>query len=97
VYDDGSLGPQSMASERWLEQVSADLTAYVRHTRTSPYADRVIGYHICSGESAEWQAWGMWSPRRGDFSRPMREAFRQWLKARYVTDAELRRAWGMIK
>jgi len=60
VYDDGSVGPQSMASEQWLEDVGEHLATYVRHVRNSPYADRVIGFHLCSGSSAEWQAWGLW-------------------------------------
>ncbi len=94
VFDDGSLGPQSMASEKWLTDIGRQLERYVRHTRSSPYADRVIGYHLVSGVSAEWQAWGMWSERRGDFSRPMQEAFRSWLTSEYKTVPALRAAWG---
>ena len=94
VYDDGGLGPQSMASATWLRDVGQHLTAFVNHVRSSPYADRVIGFHICSGVSAEWQAWGMWSDRMGDFSLPMRRAFAQWLKNKYRTSEALADAWG---
>jgi len=93
VFDDGSPGPQSMASERWLDDVGAQLAAFMRHVRSSPYADRVIGVHFCSGVSAEWQAWGLWSERRGDFSRPMRRAFAGWLKGKYGSTPALRGAW----
>jgi len=82
-----------MASEKWLEDVGEQLRKYVEHVCSSPYADRVIGFHVCSGVSAEWQSWGLWSDQRGDFSEPFVTAFRQWLKEKYSTDEVLQKAW----
>jgi hypothetical protein len=94
VFDDGSVGPQSFASEKWLERISGDLRRFVGHVRGSPYADRVIGLHLCTGYSSEWQSWGLWDDRRGDFSPAFARFFRAWLRERYGTDEALARAWG---
>lgn len=93
VFDDGSTGPQSMFSEAWLEDSCRKIEDYCRFIRSSPYADHVIGVHICSGVSAEWQSWGLWSDKRGDFSAPAKRAWRKYLTKKYETDAALAEAW----
>jgi hypothetical protein len=94
VFDDGSSGPQSFASQEWLALVCGDLRRFVTWLRSSPFADRVIGLHLCTGHSAEWQSWGLWDGRRGDFSPAFAGFFRQWLRRRYASDGGLAQAWG---
>lgn len=94
VFDDGSVGPQSFASRRWLDRITGDLRRFVEHVRGSSYADRVIGLHLCTGYTAEWQSWGLWDNLRGDFSPAFARYFRHWLRERYGTDAALAAAWG---
>lgn len=93
TFADGSVGPQSFASERWREDMARDLTALIKHIRNSKYADRVLGFLICSGYSAEWQAWGLWDQQVGDFSEPSVKAFKKWLHAKYKTNEALQAAW----
>lgn len=93
LFHTGERGPQSMASDLWLEEAGAQLERYVKHVYSTPYADRVIGFHICSGVSAEWQSWGLWSDQRGDFSEPSQRAYREWLERKYGSDAALQAAW----
>lgn len=93
VYDDGSVGPQSFASSKWLDLTCRSLRTFVTYLRNSPFADRVIGLHLCTGYSAEWQSWGLWDGRRGDFSPAFARFFRRWLRARYRGDAALAAAW----
>ena len=93
-FHDGSVGPQSMFSELWLRDACRWIEEYSRYLRTSPYADHVMGIHICSGVSAEWQSWGLWSDQRGDFSQPALRAWRAYLRSKYATDAALSAAWG---
>ncbi|MCX6361964.1 MAG: hypothetical protein NT029_19355 [Armatimonadetes bacterium] len=95
VFDDGSVGPQSFASQKWLDLICGDLRRFVSTLRHSPFADRVIGLHLCTGYSAEWQSWGLWDNRRGDFSPAFAGFFRRWLRARYKTDVALAGAWGL--
>jgi len=94
VYHDGTAGPQSFASQRWLDDISKDLREYIRHVRSAPYGDRVIGFHLCTGYTGEWQAWGLWEGKFGDYSRPSRDAFRAWLARRYGSDQGLQAAWA---
>ncbi len=94
VFDDGTTGPQSMFSEAWLEAACEWIEDYSRYIRNSPYADHVMGIHICSGVSAEWQSWGLWSDQRGVFSAPALQAWREYLDDKYETDDALSEAWG---
>lgn len=94
VYDDGSEGPQSMFSEAWLRDACRWIEDYARYIRGSRYAKHVMGIHICSGVTAEWQSWGLWEDRRGDFSAPAQRAWRAYLASKYDNDAALTAAWG---
>ncbi len=98
VFDDGSLGPQSMFSQAWLEDACRWVEEYARHVRQSAYASHVIGMHICSGVTDEWQSWGLWDEgsgeRRGDFSKPAIAAWRAYLRGKYKTQKALCAAWG---
>ena len=93
VFDDGTQGPQSMFSEVWLEDAVRWVEEYARYIRSSPYADHVLGIHICSGYTAEWQSWGLWDDQRGDFSPAAQRAWRAYLGRKYETDEALSTAW----
>lgn len=75
----------SEASEFWQNLVAQNIYDLVKHIRTSSYSDRVIGY-LLTGPPGEWTDWY-------DFSQPALNAFRQWLKEKYKTNADLRSAW----
>ena len=50
VEDDfGGTKHQSFASELWRSEAAEALVKLIEHFRESPYADRVVGYHIASG------------------------------------------------
>ncbi len=93
LYADGGHGPQSFTSERWRREIGDDLRRLLAHLQSSPYADRILGYCLFSGYSAEWQSWGLWYDHLADYSQPALAAWRRWLTARYRTDAGLRAAW----
>ena len=84
----------SWASDRWRHDTLAALEKLIRHVETSPYADRVAGYHLGSGPTDEWL---LWTDRkqggRSDFSTPNIRKFRAWLKEKYGNDEALRHAW----
>ncbi|MBM3477352.1 MAG: hypothetical protein FJX75_29130, partial [Armatimonadetes bacterium] len=93
-FEDGTTGLQSFASERWRKEMGEDLVRLIRHLRSQPYADKIIGLIICSGYTAEWQTWGVWNDKFTDFSGPGLKAWREWLTRRYGADEALRKAWG---
>ena len=93
VYSDGTRGCQSFGSDKWRTEIGDDLRRLLAHLQSSTYADRILGYILCSGHSAEWQEWGIWDGKWADYSEPSRRAFRDWLRVRYGTDATLQAAW----
>ena len=94
LSEDGTRNPTSFASEFWKRDMGGDLRKLLAHLRRSPYADRIIGYTLFSGATAEWQMWGTWKPSRDDYSPPAIRAFRAFLAKRYGSDAQLRAAWA---
>lgn len=94
LFDDGSRGPTSFASEVWRRDIGQDLRRLIAYLRRAPYADRIIGYAFYNGYTAEWQMWGTWQAAKGDYSQPALRAFREFLKTRYGSDDRLQHAWG---
>lgn len=84
----------SWASEVWRRDTAMALRRFVQHVEQSPYADRVVGYHLASGTTEEWMMWGGNEGKWVDFSPANVARFRQWLKAKYHTDDALRQAWA---
>lgn len=79
LFDSGKTGPQSFASVKWREELGEQFRQFVEHLKNAPYADRIIGIHVCSGGTAEWQSWGLHENERGDFSAPNTHAYRKWM------------------
>jgi hypothetical protein len=96
VLTDGPYPSASYASEVWQSQVKDFLRAYLNHLRSAGLYDRVIACQVATGTCGEWiKSWSSMNPACGDFSAPMRRAFRRWLRWRYNDDVDtLRKAWG---
>lgn len=85
----------SFASEKWLRDSTRAMKAFVTHFRNSGYARNIVGINPIM-YSNEWHTPSSrnHSPL-DDYSQPMREHFRGWLRAQYDGDiARLRAAWG---
>jgi len=96
LKDDGTRNGMSFASRVWREEAKAFLRAYIECLRRVGLFDRVIAYQVGAGHTGEWVKGesSMYWPC-GDYSRPMRDHFRGWLRVRYGGDAaRLRDAWG---
>ncbi|MBR5743409.1 MAG: hypothetical protein IKX85_06350, partial [Clostridia bacterium] len=91
---DGDLGNNmrvSIASEKWKRDAGEALSALLAGIRDTPQGRHVIGIQVACGVYGEWHQWGFdWHP---DYSRPMTDYFRSYLREKYRTDAELRKAW----
>lgn len=92
LHSGGKPAP-SWASETWRRDTIEGLRRLIAHVEASPYADRVIGYHIASGTTEEWMMWGGNENQWVDFSPVNTARFRLWLGNKYGTDAGLRAAW----
>ena len=89
----GDKPAPSWASEVWRRDTIEGLRRLIAHVEASPYADRVIGYHIASGTTEEWMMWGGNENQWVDFSPVNTARFRAWLHDKYGTDNGLRAAW----
>jgi hypothetical protein len=95
VLSDGQRISASYASLLWREQVQELLRAYIDHLRRVGLYDRVLAYQVAAGTCGEWiKDWSSMGTLCGDYSAPMRRAFRRWLKARYGSESALQQAWG---
>ena len=94
---DESFRDVSWASDKWLEAVIGwyDTWCSVLHRR---YGGRIVGHQFGMGSCGEnnplgaCHSDGRWFC--SDFSPAMLNYFRSWLKQRYTSDKELRKAWS---
>ncbi len=99
VLDAGrKLSSPSLASEKWRQVAGEMLREMIRHINSGPYADRVIGYFFREGEEGQWMHyWGGSDPGQkntlSDYSQPMQNYFKNWLRKKYGSDADLQKAW----
>ena len=89
----GGKPAPSWASETWRKETVAGLKRLIKHIEDSPYADRVVGYHIASGTTEEWMTWGANEDQWVDYSPVNVARFRAWLEAKYRTVERLRTTW----
>jgi len=88
---------QSIASEVWRQDASEAMRAFVRHIEDGPCAEYCLGYHVCAFWGTEWFTYGLFENRLSDYSRPMVEHFRRWLRKKYGEDQALQAAWGQAE
>lgn len=85
----------SMASKKWLEMSSIALKEFISEVENHS-GDRVIGYHIGGGFTAEWFTWHIVNYEGiDDYSEPMRQAFRRFVEKKYKNEDNLRQAWDI--
>ncbi len=92
-FENGNKSPSSFASELWKRDSGEDLRKLLAYLSKAPYADRILGYCVYGGYTAEWQMWGTWQQSKDDYSEPARKAFVEFLKGKYGTVEALRSAW----
>lgn len=94
-----TLSYPSHASEVWKKISGEMLKSLIDHINHSPFADRVIGYFILSGEEGQWfHHWGDTDITKAgsisDYSPAMLKFFRNYLKNKYKTIDALQKAWN---
>ena len=53
-YPDGELGRASFASDLWAEEVKRELSLFIQHMQSMPYAEHIVGYQVAGGNTEEW-------------------------------------------
>ena len=82
----------SYASLKWRREIGNAIGRLVAALEKTELSRRIFSYRIDCGIYTEWHYYGMHN--MPDNSRPMTEAFRQWLIRHYPDDASLQKAWG---
>ena len=90
-------GP-SVGSAIWRRDAAKAIEHVVQHLEASDLNERILGYNFVTGAN-EWFAYSAyhrdpWREGFADYSTPMREHFRAFVRERYGNDvAALREAW----
>ena len=91
--DDACFLRASIASQKWLKQSGRILRQLCRKLSETDAGKHVIGIQVAYGAFGEWHHFG-WA-YNPDYSRPVTESLRRYVKKKYKTDAKLQEAWGM--
>lgn len=84
----------SLASDQWLEQAQYLTRNLCQLVIEDEFLNKiVIGYQPTACDAGEWIGPNYWLGGL-DISQPNQNAFREYLKEKYKTDAALRSAWG---
>jgi len=83
----------SVASSEWKRDTAEALKKLVQHLEEK-YGDHIIGYMPCGQNTGEWFYYDSWEPKLNCYEPAFEKAFRQWLKEKYKSEENLRKAWN---
>ena len=89
----GLIARQSFSSDKWLHDATVALEKLIDRLESSPYADRIIGYHIAYGISGETVSWGRIDRHYGDYGINNRRKFYRYGIEKYGSRESLAKAW----
>ena len=88
VYSNGRFS-WSYSSRVAMAELKEMVEKAIRHVEASPYANRVIGYRVNSGQYTEWIGWSPKALNRAkDFSEPGKRAYAQYVAERHPEIAD---------
>jgi hypothetical protein len=96
ILSDGKRMCQSYASTLWRKQAKDFLRALIQYLKEADLFDRVAAYQVGTGSTGEWvKGPGAMGLTCGDYSEPMQQHFRSWLRTKYQDDeAALKKHWA---
>ncbi len=95
LTSDGRRLCQSFASQIWRRQAKDYLRALIAHFESIGMAERIIAYQTGAGGTGEWVKAAAMAGDTIDYSRPMQDHFRAWLRSHYLNDESFfRKAWA---
>jgi len=90
-------GCYTLYSEKWRKTAGEHLKKTYEKLMKLPYASRIIGVFLAAGNTSEWRQLGPLSiPEKGifgDFSESMQREFSLYLREKYKTEDNLKKAW----
>lgn len=92
-YHGSVITAPSYSSREWMKASSDAWRALIRHLRSGPMGERIIGFVPISGISWEWFYWGAQSREFVDYSRPATQHFQRWAKEKYGDITKTNAIW----
>jgi len=92
--ESGRVRRASFASKLWQRDALQVWRAAIEHLEKQPWGKRVIGYQPGYGIYTEWHYFGSWMQQMPDTGAAMTAHFRDWLRKRYSSVGQLRKAWA---
>ncbi|MBS7298944.1 MAG: hypothetical protein KIG65_07680 [Eubacteriales bacterium] len=87
----------TLYSDKWRKKAGEYLKDTYDRLMQKPYADRITGVFIAAGNTSEWRQLGpITDPLNGvygDFSEALRREYSLYLREKYGTEENLRKAW----
>ena len=80
---DGYTGLQSFSSRKWWQDAGEALRKLIIYLKATPFANRIVGYHLaygCCGETTRWGSWEEDWTHRGDFGVSAKRDFENYLR-----------------
>jgi hypothetical protein len=83
----------SLASKKWNDIATQKLIKFCNDFSKTEEGNALIGLHLANGVYGEWHYWGFlkYEP---DLSQPMNDYFKEWLKSKYKSNSNLKKAWN---
>lgn len=78
----------SLASQKWIDEACEKLELLCNALIGTPEGEALLGIQVACGIYGEWHQWGT------DVSVPMKNRFIEFLKEKYKTEEELKKAWN---
>ena len=91
--DPATIIRYSFASKLWQNTMKEKMAEFCQKLSKTKEGDAVIGMHVLGGIYGEGHYWGF-IKNYPDVSQPMQLHFRDWLKTKYKSVANLQKAWG---
>lgn len=79
LCSDKGIRRECFASEKWLCDVSAMLREFIEHVESSEYAENIVGYQLCGGNTQEWFPF-VTTPVSG---KAIKDGFAEFIRANY--------------
>ena len=80
----------SLASEKWKKEAGELMVKFMESIKGTREGDSLVAIQVACGMFGEWHHWG-YTP---DVSVHAKNAFKKYLKEKYVTEDALKKAWG---
>ena len=84
----------SFASTKFRNESAEILIKLINHVKQQSYYNKIFAFQICAGDTYEWMVFQSGTLEASvDYSKASENGFKTYLRNKYLTQANLRKAW----